>query len=72
MGGWVGGTSNHLPLFIDISARARLRAETARREKASWAVETVLPPGVFITITPFLVAAPRSMLSTPTPACWKQ
>jgi len=25
-------------------------------------------PGVFITITPFLVAAGRSILSTPTPA----
>jgi hypothetical protein len=29
---------------------------------------TALPPGVFITTTPFLVAASRSTLSTPTPA----
>ena len=38
------------------------------REKACSAVEIVLPPGVFITMTPRLVAASMSMLSTPTPA----
>ena len=58
---------SHFPLFMDMSARAREREETARREKASCAVETVLPPGVFITMMPFFVAAARSMLSTPTP-----
>ena len=31
------------------------------------AVETVLPPGVFITTMPWRVAAGTSMLSTPTP-----
>ena len=31
------------------------------------AVETVLPPGVFITTIPWRVAAGTSMLSTPTP-----
>lgn len=35
---------------------------------ASWAVETVLPPGVFMTSTPFRVASATSMLSIPTPA----
>src|SRR5436190_18592001 len=34
----------------------------------SSAVETVLPPGVFITTTPCCVAASTSTLSTPTPA----
>ena len=33
--------------------------------KACSAVEIVLPLGVFITITPWSVAASRSMLSTP-------
>ena len=32
------------------------------------AVETVLPPGVFMTTIPCRVAAPKSILSTPTPA----
>ncbi len=32
------------------------------------AAATELPPGVFITTTPALVAASRSMLSTPVPA----
>ena len=36
--------------------------------KDSSAVETVLPPGVFITTTPRCVAASTSTLSTPTPA----
>ena len=35
---------------------------------ASSAVETVLPPGEFITRTPRRVAASRSTLSIPTPA----
>lgn len=38
------------------------------REMASWAVDTVLPPGVFITSTPLRVASATSMLSMPTPA----
>lgn len=35
---------------------------------ASCAVDTVLPPGVFITSTPLRVASATSMLSIPTPA----
>ena len=35
---------------------------------ASCAVETVLPPGVFMTSTPLRVASATSMLSIPTPA----
>lgn len=35
---------------------------------ASWAVETVFPPGVFMTSTPLRVASATSMLSMPTPA----
>lgn len=34
----------------------------------SSAVDTVFPPGVFITSTPFDVAAGTLMLSTPTPS----
>jgi hypothetical protein len=36
--------------------------------KVSSAVAMVLPAGVFITTTPWLVAASTSTLSTPTPA----
>lgn len=35
---------------------------------ANCAVETVLPPGVFMTSTPLRVASATSMLSIPTPA----
>ena len=38
------------------------------RATASSAVDTVLPPGEFMTRTPRRVAAARSTLSTPTPA----
>src|SRR5260370_14813488 len=44
--------------------RARLRIIA----KESSAVETVFPPGVFITTTPCSVAAGTSTLSVPTPA----
>src|ERR1700736_6597590 len=45
-----------------------LRAIETSSEKACSAVDTVLPPGVFITMTPRRVAASTSTLSTPTPA----
>lgn len=43
-------------------------AAAHNREMASWAVDTVFPPGVFITRIPRLVASLTSMLSMPTPA----
>ena len=46
---------------------ARLRARASSSARASSAVETRLPPGEFMTITPRRVAASRSTLSTPTP-----
>ena len=50
------------------SVEAMLRAVAHMRVKACSAVEMVLPVGVFITMTPWALAASRSMLSTPTPA----
>jgi hypothetical protein len=45
-----------------------LAGEAIIKVKACSAVEMVLPPGVFITTTPRLLATGTSMLSTPTPA----
>ena len=56
-----------LPI-IEQWAWPMLRASESISAKACSAVEIVLPLGVFITTTPWSVAAPRSMLSTPTPA----
>jgi hypothetical protein len=39
---------------MDMSAAGMLRASEHRSETASWAVLTVLPPGVFITMMPYL------------------
>src|SRR5690349_17481315 len=66
-----------LPVNLPRSQRPAFRLSFALatfRESASIsatvcsAVETVLPPGVFITTMPCLVAEGTSMLSTPTPA----
>ena len=59
---------SHLPSLALMSAAGSLRARLQRSDTASCAVLTVLPPGVFITITPYLVASATLMLSTPTPA----
>ncbi len=59
---------SHFSPFIAASAGATLRARASIRATASSAVETVLPPGEFMTSTPRRVAAARSTLSTPTPA----
>ena len=53
---------------MDASAGAILRERERIRHIVCSAVEIVLPPGVFITIIPFLVAAATSTLSRPTPA----
>ncbi len=58
---------SHFPAFMDASACGMLRASERSRARASSAVETRLPPGEFITMTPRRVAAWRSTLSTPTP-----
>ncbi len=59
---------SHLPAAIEACAWGTLRARLMSIVKASSAVETVLPPGVFMTTTPRCVAASTSTLSTPTPA----
>ncbi len=53
---------------MDASAGAMLRESESIRLIACSAVEIVLPPGVFITMIPFFVAAATSTLSRPTPA----
>ena len=66
-----------MPVNLLRSQRPALRLSLARatfRESASIsaivcsAVETVFPPGVFMTTIPWRVAVGTSMLSTPTPA----
>jgi len=58
----------HCPAFIDAVACGMWRASETISEIACSAVVMVLPPGVFITTMPRLVAAPTSTLSTPMPA----
>mmetsp|Transcript_25652 Transcript_25652/g.35259 ORF Transcript_25652/g.35259 Transcript_25652/m.35259 type:complete len:280 (-) Transcript_25652:198-1037(-) len=59
---------SHLPCLTDISAAGRCLDMEVSRDMANWAVLTVFPPGVFMTIMPCFVAAATSILSTPTPA----
>ena len=59
---------SHFPAFIEAVACGIWRERAIIIETACSAVVTVLPPGVFITTTPFLVAATLSMLSVPLPA----
>ena len=59
---------SHLPAFRLSSALATFRARASIKAMVCSAVETVFPPGVFITTIPRRVAAATSMLSTPTPA----
>ena len=59
---------SHLPACVVESARGRCRASASISASVCSATAMALPPGVFITAMPRLVAASRSMLSTPTPA----
>ncbi len=56
------------PAFIEAVACGILRARDSIMAMACSAVVTVLPPGVFMTTMPRLLAAGMSMLSTPAPA----
>ena len=59
---------SHFPAFMEAVAWGIWRARAIIRATACSPVVTVFPPGVFITTTPFLVAAALSMLSVPLPA----
>src|ERR1035441_3599347 len=59
---------SHRPCFIEASAWETRRASANSSARVCSATLTALPPGVFITTTPFCVAASRSTLSTPVPA----
>jgi hypothetical protein len=59
---------SHLPACSEASACGIQRASDSIRVIVCSAVVTLLPPGVFITTMPFLVAVATSMLSTPMPA----
>ena len=54
--------------FVDVSACGICLASDIIKVIACSAVVTELPNGVFITITPFVVAVSISTLSTPIPA----
>ena len=58
----------HSPLCVVSSAKGIFLNAAIIKANACSAVALVLPPGVFITTTPFSFAATRSMLSTPAPA----
>ena len=53
--------------FMAASACGMLRATAKSSPRVSSAVETMFPPGEFMTTMPRRVAASRSTLSTPTP-----
>ncbi len=59
---------SHLPARVVESARQRCRASASISAMVCSATATAFAPGVFITAMPALVAASRSILSTPTPA----
>ena len=59
---------SHFFAFKEASAWGRFLAIPIMRVMVCSAVERVFASGVFITITPFAVAAAMSTLSTPTPA----
>src|SRR5881397_580682 len=59
---------SHLAPFIEAVACGILRASARINARVCSAVVTVLPPGVFITTMPRLVAAAVSTLSRPDPA----
>ena len=59
---------SHLPAWVEASACGIWRASANIMAMACSAVVIELPNGVFITTTPFAVAAGMSTLSTPMPA----
>jgi hypothetical protein len=59
---------SHLPAWVLWSAAGISRASASSSAIACSAVVIELPNGVFMTITPFCVAAGISILSTPMPA----
>lgn len=59
---------SHRPALMDASAWATLRATEQMRAMPCSAAATVLAVGALTTRQPAAVAAPRSTLSTPTPA----
>ena len=59
---------SHLPPLVEAVAWGILRAMEQSSEKACSAVVMVLPPGVFITTIPRLVASGMLTLSNPLPA----
>jgi len=59
---------SHRPDLVEAMAGTSCRRRTSIMPMVSSATATEFPPGVFITTTPFRVAASTSMLSTPTPA----
>ncbi len=58
----------HCPCIMLACAGIMRRTRFSIIASVSSATATVLPPGEFTTMTPRSVAAPTSMLSTPTPA----
>ena len=59
---------SHLPAFIEASARGISRTRDSIIPRASSATVTVVARGELTTVTPWALAAFRSMLSTPIPA----
>ena len=59
---------SHKPSRIPVAPRTIARVPHNMWVKVSSAVAMVFPPGVFITMIPFSVAASILILSTPTPA----
>ncbi len=59
---------SHLSVLMEAVAWGTLRAAETIRARACSAVVTVLPKGVFMTMTPFWEAVGMSTLSTPIPA----
>ncbi len=59
---------SHLPAWVEASASGIWRATANIIAMACSAVVIELPKGVFITTTPFVLAAGMSTLSTPIPA----
>ena len=59
---------SHSPSLREAVACGMCRARAATMANVCSAVERELPPGVFMTMTPWRVAASMSMLSKPVPA----
>ena len=59
---------SHFPFLVESSALGIILTKDINKAIVCSAVVTAFPKGVFITITPFLVAAFLSILSVPIPA----